>query len=112
MVVSGLFLWFANDLLHIFPLGYGLAKVIHRFEAILAILTVAIWHMYTVSFPPGGIPMNRGLVRRPHQPPKMIHDIRSNMRRSRPARHRGWQSSQGGRPMKALTIAVLDGSRD
>jgi cytochrome b subunit of formate dehydrogenase len=60
MVVSGLALWFADAILRVAPLWViDVAKVVHRYEAILAILSVVVWHMYTVHFRPGVFPMSR-----------------------------------------------------
>lgn len=60
MVASGLVLWFSEEVLRIAPLWVvDTAKVIHRYEAILAILVVGIWHMYTVHLRPGVFPMSR-----------------------------------------------------
>lgn len=60
MVVSGLVLWFTDAVLRVAPLWViDLAGVIHRYEAILAILSVVVWHMYTVHLRPGTFPMSR-----------------------------------------------------
>jgi len=60
MVLSGLVLWFTDAVLRVAPLWVvDLAKVVHRYEAILAILTIAIWHMYNVHWRPGVFPMSR-----------------------------------------------------
>ncbi|MBM4396226.1 MAG: response regulator [Deltaproteobacteria bacterium] len=59
-IVSGLVLWFTDAVLHVAPLWViDLAKVVHRYEAILAILSVVVWHMYTVHLRPGTFPMSR-----------------------------------------------------
>jgi formate dehydrogenase subunit gamma len=60
MVGTGLFLWFADGLLRLFPLWViDLAKVVHRYEAILAILSIVVWHFYNVHFRPDLFPMSR-----------------------------------------------------
>lgn len=60
MVLTGLVMWFNEAFLRIFPLWViDVAKVIHHYEAILAILTIAIWHMYNVHLKPGVFPMSR-----------------------------------------------------
>ncbi len=60
MVASGLVLWFADAVLRVAPLWVvDTAKVIHRYEAILAILVVAVWHLYTVHLRPEVFPMSR-----------------------------------------------------
>ncbi len=92
MVMSGLILWFSDEVLRIAPLWVvDTAKVIHRYEAILAILVVAIWHMYTVHLRPGVFPMSRvwwtGRISRE----EMIaeHPIEYEERTGRPARLAG-----------------------
>lgn len=59
MGVTGLALAFPWGFMRHFP-GWGLdvAETIHFYEAILATLAVAIWHMYTVMFDPSVYPMN------------------------------------------------------
>jgi len=88
MVVSGLVLWFADEVLRIAPLWVvDTAKVVHRYEAVLAILVVAIWHMYTVHLRPGVFPMSQvwwtGRISRE----EMIeeHPIEYEQRTGRPA---------------------------
>ncbi len=57
MVLSGLILWFADTLFHVLPLWViDVAKVVHRWEAVLAILSIALWHTYHVHFKPGVFP--------------------------------------------------------
>ncbi len=57
MVLSGFMLWFAEDLFHYVPLwAMDVAKVVHRLEAVLAILSILIWHTYHVHFKPGVFP--------------------------------------------------------
>ncbi len=60
MAVTGLFLWFSEAVITVYPVWVvDVAKVIHHYEAILAILSIAIWHMYTVHLKPEYFPMNR-----------------------------------------------------
>ncbi|NOZ01894.1 MAG: response regulator [Deltaproteobacteria bacterium] len=60
MVASGLVLWFSDEILRVAPLWViDVATVVHKYEAILAILSIAIWHMYSVHLRPGEFPMNR-----------------------------------------------------
>ncbi len=89
MVVSGLVLRFSDEVLRVAPLWVvDTAKVIHRYEAILAILVVAIWHMYTVHRRPEVFPMSRvwwtGRISRE----EMIagHPVEYEERTGRPAR--------------------------
>ena len=57
MVVSGFMLWFAENLFHILPMwALDVAKVVHRLEAVLAILSILIWHTYHVHLKPGVFP--------------------------------------------------------
>jgi len=60
MVLTGLVMWFTDSILRIAPLWVvDIAKVVHRYEAVLAILTIAIWHMYNVHLKAGIFPMSR-----------------------------------------------------
>lgn len=60
MVLTGLVLWFTDQVLRVAPLWVlDVAKVVHRYEAILAILTIALWHMYNVHWKAGVFPMSR-----------------------------------------------------
>ena len=60
MVLTGLVMWFKDQVLLIAPLWFfDVAKVVHRYEAILAILMIAIWHMYNVHLKAGVFPMSR-----------------------------------------------------
>lgn len=55
MNVTGVLLWFeflsSKILLDIFT-------VVHRYEAILAVLSILVWHFYHVHWKPGVFPMN------------------------------------------------------
>ncbi|MCK4547960.1 MAG: cytochrome b/b6 domain-containing protein [Candidatus Eisenbacteria sp.] len=56
MTVSGFVLWVEE----IWPLFIvDLARVIHAWEAILAILAVGVWHLYNAHWRPGIFPMDR-----------------------------------------------------
>ncbi|MEW5944587.1 MAG: cytochrome b/b6 domain-containing protein [bacterium] len=60
MVVTGLVLTFGTPLLQYFPKWvFDAATLIHKFEAILATLSILVWHMYTVHLCPDFFPMNR-----------------------------------------------------
>lgn len=60
MVLSGLILWFSDAVLRVAPLWViETAEVVHKYEAILAILTIGIWHTYQVHLRPGKFPMSR-----------------------------------------------------
>lgn len=59
MTVTGFILWFKEEWLLFFPLWtFEVARAIHFYEAILATLTILIWHFYSVVFNPDVYPMN------------------------------------------------------
>jgi len=59
MGITGLSLWFENTVVRIFPKGLlDVFLVIHYYEAWLAFLAIAIWHMYATVFNPRVYPMN------------------------------------------------------
>ncbi|MFH1700469.1 MAG: cytochrome b/b6 domain-containing protein [Candidatus Zixiibacteriota bacterium] len=59
MIVSGLFLWFDNFAMQLFPKGLlDILLVVHYYEAWLAMLAIIVWHMYSTIFSPGVYPMN------------------------------------------------------
>jgi len=59
MAFTGFFLWFDNVAVKWFPKGFlDVMLVIHHYEAWLAVLSVAIWHMYSTVFSPNVYPMN------------------------------------------------------
>ncbi|MGD9345216.1 MAG: cytochrome b/b6 domain-containing protein [Candidatus Aminicenantes bacterium] len=59
MIITGLLLWFDNEVVEFLPKGFlDVALVIHYYEAILASLAIAIWHLYSTVFNPHVYPMN------------------------------------------------------
>jgi len=59
MIITGIFLWFDNYFVHFFPKGVlDVALVVHYYEAILATLAIAIWHLWSTVFNPKVYPMN------------------------------------------------------
>jgi cytochrome b subunit of formate dehydrogenase len=59
MIISGILLWFDNYFVQFLPKGFlDVALVIHYYEAILASLAIAIWHLYSTIFSPQVYPMN------------------------------------------------------
>jgi cytochrome b subunit of formate dehydrogenase len=60
MAVTGLLLWFNSWTLRFFPtwVADG-ATVVHYYEAILASLSILVWHLYMVVFDPDVYPMDR-----------------------------------------------------
>jgi cytochrome b subunit of formate dehydrogenase len=59
MTVTGFVLWFEVDWVRHFPKWtYDLCLAIHFYEAILATLTIIVWHFYAVIFNPDVYPMS------------------------------------------------------
>jgi len=59
MTVTGLILWFKTEWLQSFPMWtWDAARAIHFYEAILATLTIIVWHFYSVVFNPDIYPMS------------------------------------------------------
>jgi cytochrome b subunit of formate dehydrogenase len=59
MTVTGLILWFEVEWLRFFPKWtFDLARTIHFYEAVLATLTIVVWHFYSVVFNPDIYPMS------------------------------------------------------
>jgi cytochrome b subunit of formate dehydrogenase len=60
MAVSGLLLWFNSWTLRHFPTWIAdAATAVHYYEAILASLSILVWHLYMVVFDPDVYPMDR-----------------------------------------------------
>ena len=60
MIVSGFFMWKVELSLKLFPLWvHDIFIIVHGYEAILAFLTIIIWHMYNVHLNPEVFPMSR-----------------------------------------------------
>jgi cytochrome b subunit of formate dehydrogenase len=60
MAATGFLLWFNSFALRHFPKWVtDAATTLHYYEAILATLSILIWHMYTVVFDPEVYPMDR-----------------------------------------------------
>ena len=59
MTVTGFILWFKEQWLLFFPMWtFDAARAIHFYEAILATLTIIVWHFYSVLLDPDVYPMN------------------------------------------------------
>jgi len=59
MTVTGFILWFEVEWLRYFPKWtFDVARAIHFYEAILATLTIIVWHFYSVIFNPDVYPMS------------------------------------------------------
>jgi cytochrome b subunit of formate dehydrogenase len=60
MIVSGFFIWDVDLSLRLFPPWVrGIFLIVHSYEAVLALLAILIWHMYTVHLNPRVFPMSR-----------------------------------------------------
>ena len=63
MVVTGMLLWFENQSLRVLPLwALDVATVIHYYEAILATLSILVWHFYFVIFDPDIYPLDTSML--------------------------------------------------
>ena len=59
MIVTGLVLWFDNYVVQFLPKDViDVAMVVHYWEAWLATLAIAVWHLYSTIFNPHVYPMN------------------------------------------------------
>jgi cytochrome b subunit of formate dehydrogenase len=59
MTGTGFILWFEVEWLRYFPKWtFDVARAIHFYEAILATLTIIVWHFYSVIFNPDVYPMS------------------------------------------------------
>ncbi len=59
MAVTGFILWYPKYFSLFLPSwGVNVARVIHFYEAILASMTILVWHLYSVMFDPEVYPMN------------------------------------------------------
>ena len=59
MTVTGFILWFKTEWLLYFPMWtYNVALAVHYYEAILATLTIIVWHLYSVVWNPEIYPMS------------------------------------------------------
>ncbi len=59
MTVTGFILWFKTEWLMYFPMWtWDVARAIHFYEAVLATLTIIVWHFYSVIFNPDIYPMS------------------------------------------------------
>lgn len=60
MIMTGLMMWYIEISLTIFPKWIlDVVRVVHGFEALLALLSIVIWHMYNVHLNPEVFPMSR-----------------------------------------------------
>ena len=60
MIVSGFFMWQVELSLRLFPLWvHDIFIIVHGYEAMLAFLSVIVWHMYNVHLNPEVFPMSK-----------------------------------------------------
>lgn len=63
MIATGLMLTFENIFLQNFPKwALDVARAIHYYEAILAVLAILIWHMFFIIFEPDHYPINLSML--------------------------------------------------
>lgn len=59
MVVTGFCMWYASAFMTYFPkVALDIVALVHFFEAVLAVLTILVWHMYFIVMDPDVYPMN------------------------------------------------------
>lgn len=59
MTVTGVLLWADETTMQLLAkLGFDIARTVHYYEAILATLSIVVWHFYAVIFNPDVYPMN------------------------------------------------------
>jgi len=60
MIFTGFFMWQVELSLRLFPLWvHNIFIIVHGYEAILAFLSIIIWHMYNVHLNPEVFPMSK-----------------------------------------------------
>ncbi|HEX2999461.1 MAG TPA: cytochrome b/b6 domain-containing protein [Armatimonadota bacterium] len=60
MIATGLVLWFHTRALFLFPLWVvDICRIAHSYEALLAFLSILVWHMYCVHLNADVFPMSR-----------------------------------------------------
>jgi formate dehydrogenase gamma subunit len=79
MILTGALLWKKDWTLSFAPLWFfDVVRVVHRYEAILALSFILIWHMYCVHLRPGQFPLGRTFLHGKISLEEMKH------------RHRAW----------------------
>ncbi len=64
MGATGIVMWFDEYFMGIFTkLGYDISRVVHYYEAWLAMLAIIVWHIYFVIFNPDVYPMNLAWIK-------------------------------------------------
>ncbi len=60
MVLTGFVLWFMEAAMMILPKGaWDIARAMHGYEALLAFISIIVWHLYCVHFNPSVFPMSK-----------------------------------------------------
>jgi formate dehydrogenase gamma subunit len=63
MILTGALLWKKDFTLAFAPLWFfDVVRVVHRYEAILALSFILIWHMYCVHLRPGQFPLGKAFL--------------------------------------------------
>ncbi len=63
MLITGSMLTFEDFFLQYFPKWIlDVARTIHYYEAVLAVLAILVWHLYFVIFDPGHYPFDFSMV--------------------------------------------------
>ncbi len=78
MVITGFILWFEQYSLAIMPLWlFEVFAVVHRLEAVLAVLSIIVWHFYYVFINPDEAPMALTWItgRVSHHEMKLAHPL-------------------------------------
>ncbi|MBI3983252.1 MAG: cytochrome b/b6 domain-containing protein [Gemmatimonadetes bacterium] len=88
MVATGFMMWFFEATLRVFPKWvYDLILLVHGYEALLAFLSIILWHLYNVHLKPGAFPISRvwidGKVTLRHLKEHHPREYRSWLRRHR-----------------------------
>jgi cytochrome b subunit of formate dehydrogenase len=75
MVATGFILWFDNTFLGLLTkLGWDIARTIHFYEAWLATLAIAVWHLYFVMFNLDVYPINPAFLKGMVTEEEMLND--------------------------------------
>lgn len=116
MILTGLSLWFIEAAFALFPKpAIDIIKLVHGFEALLALLAIVIWHMYCVHLNPEVFPMSRmwldgkisGKLLRHHYPGWYRQIEAERLEKRRVADALRWYEEHA--PPEAVTEEAVDG---
>jgi cytochrome b subunit of formate dehydrogenase len=63
MTLTGVVLWLEEDSIGLLTkLGWEISRIVHYYEAWLAMLAILVWHVYYVVFNPDAYPMNTSWI--------------------------------------------------